>query len=90
MKQVHIVVSGSVQGVFYRANTRKKAKDLAIKGWVRNLRDGRVEITAEGKEKDLKNLIEWCKKGPKLAFVENIEVEWSDYTGKYEEFSIAR
>jgi acylphosphatase len=90
MKQVHIVVSGSVQGVFYRANTRKKAKDLAIKGWVRNLRDGRVEITAEGKEEDLKNLIEWCKKGPKLAFVENIEVEWSDYTGKYEEFSIAR
>jgi len=90
MKQVHIFVSGRVQGVFYRANTRKKAKELGIKGWVRNLYDGRVEITAEGKEKDLKKFIEWCKKGPELAFVENIKVEWKDYKGNYKDFSVVR
>jgi acylphosphatase len=90
MKQVHIFVSGSVQGVFYRSNTRKKAKELGIKGWVRNLYDGRVEVTAEGEEEDLKKFIEWCKKGPELAFVENIEVEWNDYKGKYEDFSVVR
>ncbi len=90
MKQAHIFVSGSVQGVFYRSNTRKKAKELGIKGWVRNLYDGRVEVTAEGEEEDLKKFIEWCKKGPELAFVENIEVEWNDYKGKYEDFSVVR
>ncbi|HEC95565.1 MAG TPA: acylphosphatase [Euryarchaeota archaeon] len=90
MKQVHIFVSGRVQGVFYRANTRKKAKELGIKGWVRNLYDGRVEITAEGKEEDLKKFIEWCKKGPELAFVENIKVEWKDYKGNYKDFSVVR
>lgn len=90
MKQVHIFVSGTVQGVFYRSNTRKKAKELGIKGWVRNLYDGRVEVTAEGEEEDLKKFIEWCKKGPELAFVENIEVEWNDYKGKYEDFSVVR
>jgi len=90
MKQVHIFVSGTVQGVFYRHNTRKKAKELRIKGWVRNLYNGRVEVTAEGEEEDLKKFIEWCKKGPELAFVENIEVEWNDYKGKYEDFSVVR
>jgi len=90
MKQVHIFVSGTVQGVFYRHNARKKAKELGIKGWVRNLYDGRVEVTAEGEEEDLKKFIEWCKKGPELAFVENIEVEWNDYKGKYEDFSVVR
>lgn len=90
MKQVHIFVSGTVQGVFYRSNTRKKAKELGIKGWVRNLYDGRVEVTAEGEEEDLKKFIEWCKKGPELALVENIEVEWNDYKGKYEDFSVVR
>jgi acylphosphatase len=90
MKQVHIFVSGTVQGVFYRSNTRKKAKELGIKGWARNLYDGRVEVTAEGEEEDLKKFIEWCKKGPELAFVENIEVEWNDYKGKYEDFSVVR
>jgi len=90
MKQVHIFVSGRVQGVFYRANTRKKAKELGIKGWVRNLYDGRVEITAEGKEEDIKKFIEWCKKGPELAFVENIKVEWKDYKGNYKDFSVVR
>jgi len=81
-------VSGNVQGVFYRHNTRKKAKEMGIGGWVRNLYDGRVEITAEGKEEDLKKFIEWCKKGPELAFVKNVEVEWSDYKGRYEDFSV--
>ena len=88
MNQVHVFVSGRVQGVFYRSNTRKKAKELGLKGWVRNLHDGRVEIMAEGEEERLKELVEWCKKGPGLAFVKNIEVEWNDYAEKYEDFSI--
>ncbi|MEA1994196.1 MAG: acylphosphatase [Euryarchaeota archaeon] len=88
MKRVHIFVSGTVQGVFYRANTRKTAKTLGLQGWVRNLRDGRVEIAAEGEEKALKALIEWCHEGPRLASVTSVEAEWEEYTGKYKDFSI--
>ncbi len=90
MKQVHIFVSGRVQGVFYRANTRKTAKRLGLTGWVRNLSDGRVEIVAEGEEEPLKELIEWCHEGPQMASVTDVETEWREYEGKYEDFSIWR
>jgi acylphosphatase len=90
MKQAHILVSGRVQGVFYRANTRKKALELGLTGWVRNLRDGRVEIVAEGKESDLRKLIAWGHEGSPMASVIDAAVEWKEYTGEYTTFSIAR
>ncbi len=89
-RRVHILVSGKVQGVFYRATTKEVADRLGLTGWVRNLPDGRVEIVAEGEEDALKNLISWCWEGPPLARVDNVEVRWESYRGEYDSFSVRR
>lgn len=73
-KHVSIKVSGTVQGVFYRASTKKKADELNIKGFVRNERNGDVYIEAEGEEKELARFVEWCRTGPPAAVVETVEV----------------
>ncbi len=88
LARVHIYVSGRVQGVFYRSNTRRKALELGITGWVRNLPDGRVEIVAEGEREKLLSLIEWCRRGPPLARVEDLEVIWEKPRGEFESFTI--
>ena len=62
-----------MQGVFFRANTKKKAEELGISGWVRNLSDGRVEAVFEGEEERLNELINWCKESIPLARVEGVE-----------------
>jgi acylphosphatase len=77
----HILVSGDVQGVGYRAWTERVARELGLKGWVRNLADGRVEIVAEGPRVALDQLIERCKQGPRAASVENVSVESSASSG---------
>jgi len=87
-KRVHILISGLVQGVWFRSSTRSKAIALGVKGWVRNLPDGRVEVMAEGKEKELKELIKWCYTGPPGASVRDVEVEWSKATGEFSDFVI--
>jgi acylphosphatase len=69
-----IFVSGRVQGVFYRDSTRQQAEVLKLRGGVRNLRDGRVEVKVAGDEESVTSLIKWLKTGPKLAKVSNIEV----------------
>ncbi len=86
--RAHLFVSGWVQGVFFRANTRDKALRYGVKGWVRNLPDGRVEVICEGEREDIQRLIEWCKKGPPGARVEGVEVHWEKYKGEFETFSI--
>ncbi|MEW6481507.1 MAG: acylphosphatase [bacterium] len=84
----HLLISGSVQGVFFRANTRDIANSLFLSGWVKNLSDGRVEVWAEGEKEDIERLIEWCKKGPRGAFVSSVEIEYGDFTGEFKGFSI--
>ena len=86
MKRFHIFVSGRVQGVFFRANAVEIANKLLIKGWVRNLKDGRVEIVAEGSKEKLKEFIEWLKEGPMLAKVVDIVVEEEKPTGEFDNF----
>jgi acylphosphatase len=61
--RAHVFVSGKVQGVYYRANTRERAQELAVDGWVRNLDDGRVEAVFEGPEDRVEELVEWCHSG---------------------------
>jgi acylphosphatase len=73
---VHMFVHGRVQGVFYRANTKKAADGLGLAGWVKNCEDGSVEIHAEGDKKKLEELIEWCRHGPALASVSNVDLSW--------------
>ena len=68
-----IRVSGKVQGVFYRASTRDKARSLGLCGFVKNETDGSVYIEAEGDKEKLDQLVAWCKQGPPNAQVENVE-----------------
>ncbi len=74
MKRVSIIVSGKVQGVFYRVSTDRKAKEIGVTGFVRNEKDGNVYIEAQGTEKQLDDLVEWCKRGPDGARVDEVIV----------------
>lgn len=87
MKQAHIYISGFVQGVGFRAYTKSKAKKLGITGWVRNLKDGRVEGVFQGEKTVVEKLLKICKRGPFFARVNNIVVEWEDVDEKFTEFS---
>lgn len=79
--RAHVFVTGRVQGVFYRANTRDQARDLDVDGWVRNLEDGRVEAVFEGTEKRVQEMVDWCHTGPPKADVEEVDVTWEDPEG---------
>ena len=78
----HYYVSGRVQGVWYRASTEAKAKELGLTGWVKNLPDGRVELIACGEEDALQNLESWLWEGPSAADVNNVATE----SLKYQEY----
>lgn len=86
--RAHVFISGFVQGVFFRSNTKKMADMLGLKGWVRNLPDGRVEAVFEGEKPAVDEIIKWCHKGPPGAEVEKVEVIWEDYTGEFKDFKI--
>ncbi len=86
--RAHILVSGRVQGVFFRDSTQKWASALGLSGWVRNLPDGRVEVIAEGNKNRVLNLIEKIKQGPPSADVDSTEIEWEDYRGEFNDFRI--
>lgn len=77
-KKIRLEISGRVQGVFYRVSTRDEARRLGLTGWVRNLRDGRVEAFVRGSEQRLDQLIAWCRLGPSGAVVEEVMVHWLD------------
>jgi len=89
-KRARIFVSGLVQGVFFRDHTRRWASSLGLSGWVRNLADGRVEVMAEGPEKNVRDLISFLGQGPPQARVEDIELEWELYQGEFSDFRILR
>ncbi|WP_146341090.1 acylphosphatase [Nesterenkonia sp. NBAIMH1] len=72
MSEVLARVTGKVQGVSYRAAARKKAQGLGVTGWVRNLPDGSVELLASGPDDAVESLIEWCRRGPSGAEVEQV------------------
>jgi acylphosphatase len=78
MKRAHVRVQGSVQGVFFRVETRDRARSLGVSGWVRNLQDGAVEAVFEGPEDGVESMVEWCRRGPAGARVEAIDVDWED------------
>ena len=84
----HIVVSGYVQGVFFRESTRRLAESLGVTGWVRNLVDGRVDIRIEGERDCLEQVVAWCERGPMGAEVDDVSVEWLDYSGEFGRFAI--
>jgi acylphosphatase len=86
--RVHLHVSGLVQGVFFRQYTKQKAQRLGVSGWIRNLPDGRVEAVFEGEDSAVKEIVEISRKGPSNAKVENVEVEWENFMGEFNGFSV--
>jgi acylphosphatase len=86
--RVHLIISGRVQGVFYRAFTRETAIRHGLKGWVRNLYDGAVEALFEGDKNAVEVAVAECFKGPPSSHVEHIEIEWDVWTGEFETFSV--
>lgn len=77
-RTVHVLVSGRVQGVFYRASTRDVGRQLGLNGWVRNLDDGRVEALVSGPAAQVDEMLDWMAKGPPPASVEALQVTDSD------------
>jgi acylphosphatase len=72
--RAHVFVSGNVQGVFFRQETRSRARSRGLAGWVKNLPDGRVEAVFEGPEETVEQMVEWCRSGPRWAEVVDVEV----------------
>jgi acylphosphatase len=88
--RVHARITGLVQGVCYRWYTQETASQLSVAGWVRNLPDGSVELVAEGDKDQLEQLLDWCRQGPSMARVSNVDAKWSQATGEFTGFSIQR
>lgn len=87
--RAHVLVAGKVQGVYYRQNTTEVAKANNVAGWVRNLEDGCVEAVFEGDEPSVRRVVEWCRRGPPKAVVENLDVKFEKYTGEFSDFRIS-
>lgn len=86
--RAHVIVRGKVQGVFYRAETASKAKQLSLTGWVRNLPDGRVEAIFEGEETNVRKIIDFCWRGPTNAYVVDVDVRQQEWKGEFENFEV--
>lgn len=89
-KAVKIIINGTVQGVFFRNFVKEQADKLGLKGFVRNLDNGDVEIIAEGDGAAVEQMIDICKKGPKFAQIRNVTMEERKYSGEYTEFKVLR
>jgi acylphosphatase len=88
LARLRLLVHGRVQGVFFRQAAADEARQLGLRGWVRNLANGDVEIVAEGPRRELKILAAWAHQGPRLARVTGVEEAWSDYRGNEGAFTI--
>jgi acylphosphatase len=84
----HIFISGMVQGVGFRYFTYECAKELRVKGFVRNLPDGRVEVIAEGDKDSVEEMVENLKKGSAFSKVTDVKIVEEDYDGEFEDFTI--
>jgi acylphosphatase len=89
MQTVHLLISGKVQGVFFRESARKLAEKLNIKGWIKNTNDDKVEALITGDEKDVNQFIKWCHSGPERAEVEEVIVSKQPET-LFKEFEVIR
>jgi acylphosphatase len=81
-RRAHVFVSGTVQGVYFRATTREEARERGVDGWVRNLEDGRVEAVFEGPEDAVEAMVEFCHEGSSAASVADVDVSYEDPAGE--------
>ena len=86
--RVHVVISGRVQGVWFRASARDKAQQLGLTGWVKNTSEGNVEAVFEGEEKLINEMLDWCHHGPPLSEVKNVEIKKRRPSNDFDDFSV--
>lgn len=86
--RLHVLIEGMVQGVGFRFSTEREAVSRGLAGWVRNLPDGRVEAEFEGPRPVLEEMLEWCRRGPRIADVANVEARWESGEPKYTGFRL--
>jgi acylphosphatase len=87
-EQLHVIVRGRVQGVSFRHYTRLRAVELGLTGWVRNMPDGTVEVTAEGEREPLDQLLAFLHRGPSGAHVFSIVFDWRAAAGQFTDFEV--
>jgi acylphosphatase len=83
VKRAHVRVTGRVQGVFFRAETSRRARSLGVAGWVRNAHDGSVEAVFEGRPEAVESMVAWCARGPGGAVVDDVDVAWEEPEGTH-------
>jgi acylphosphatase len=86
--RAHALISGLVQGVNFRWETKRTADRLGVGGWVRNRSDGTVEAVFEGTRPAVEETLDWCRRGPRRAVVDHVTVSWEQPRGDAREFSI--
>jgi len=87
-KTALIKIKGRVQGVAFRDNASRQAHACNVTGFVRNCEDGSIEIMAEGNDYDIRQFINWCRKGPTMASVSKLETQWKPFEGRYYDFRV--
>ncbi|MCD6249340.1 MAG: acylphosphatase [candidate division Zixibacteria bacterium] len=90
LKRVELLISGMVQGVGFRYYTYQKAQQLRVTGWVKNLPDGRVQVLAEGEREVLEEFISELKAGPNFSVIQDVNISWSESTGRFSSFEVTR
>ena len=86
--RLHVLIAGRVQGVGFRYATARRAQELGLNGWVRNLVDSRVEAVFEGPREILEEMLVWCQAGPRFASVRSVEPDWETGDAQYDGFRL--
>jgi acylphosphatase len=86
--RVHLIISGKVQGVYFRKHTQDVSLQNYVYGWVKNLPNGDVECILEGLKSSVDKVIRWCHQGPPNSRVDNVEIKYEEFTGHFTHFQI--
>ncbi len=86
--RAHAIITGKVQGVWFRVETQQAARSHGVNGWVRNKMDGSVEAVFEGYESNVQATLAWCQKGPPHSRVDEVAVTWQEFVGDLSDFSV--
>ena len=86
--RAHAIISGRVQGVFYRLETKRAADQIGVTGWVKNRPEGTVEAVFEGARNQVDAVLKWCWDGPRLAKVDHVDVTWETFAGEFTQFDV--
>jgi len=85
----HAIITGRVQGVFFRMETKRAAEQMQVNGWVKNRTDGAVEAMFEGEKKKVESVLRWCEEeSPPLSDVKKVTLSWKEYSGRFNGFKI--